>query len=436
MLTPEGRAVLMDFGLAKVAGASRLTRTGATLGTAAYMAPEVLRGETSDTRSDIWSLGIVIYEMLAGHRPFRGEQTATLAYAIMNTEPEPLRAPELPHGSNGVVTRALMKDPARRYPGALELVADLLMIERDHQAAPAGRGRQTRPRHAWAAAALALGIVLLVIALGALDVGGVRHRLLGSRPGIHSIAVLPLTNLSGDANQEYFVDGMTEELINDLGRLNALRVISRTSSMTYKNATKPLKQIARELGVDAIIEGSLLRSGDHVRVMAQLIRTPEERQVWAESYERTTGEAVAIPGDMARAVADELNLGLTPEEQIRIATPRKVNAEAHDAYLRAGSSSTSRTRSCGGPLSSTSRLRPGSTRCTPLHGMASPKRTRLCRTSTCRLPSPSPRRSPPPKRRCGWIRPWPRPTRRSGSCSWSGIGIGKARNASAGAHWS
>ena len=335
MLLPDGRPVLMDFGLARVGGATRLTRTGTTLGTAAYMAPEQALGREADARSDVWALGVVLYELVSGKVPFGGEHEAAQLYAIVNVEPPPLTAvaPGVPAGLNGIVTKALAKEPARRYLSAGELAADLGVIERDVTAEPAGRGRRTRRQRAWLAAAIMLGTVAVVVALTALNVGGIRERLFEGGPRIRSIAVLPLANLSGDASQEYFADGMTEALINDLGQVSALRVISRTSAMGYKNTKKSLKEIARELHVDAIVEGSVSRSAGRVKISAQLIRAREERQLWADAFEHDLKDVMVLQGEMAGTIAGAVKAKLTPAERTRLARTRPVNPEAYQLYL-------------------------------------------------------------------------------------------------------
>lgn len=181
-----------------------------------------------------------------------------------------------------------------------------------------------------AAAALLLALLLL-----ALKVAGIRERLLSTAAHpIQSIAVLPLENLSGDPTQDYFADGMTETLITNLGKFESLRVISRTSVMQYKRARKPLPEIARELNVDAIVEGTVLQSGDRVRITAQLIRAAPEKHLWAESYERDLRDILALQSDVARAIANEVQIRLSPHQQLRLAGHRQVNPQAYEAYLR------------------------------------------------------------------------------------------------------
>jgi len=177
---------------------------------------------------------------------------------------------------------------------------------------------------------------MLLAALVVLNVGGWRERLLGraAHAQIESLAVLPLTNFSRDPEQEYFADGMTEALITELAQISALRVISRTSVMRYKGTVKPLPEIARELHVDAVVEGSVARSGDHVRISAQLIEAATDRHLWAKSYERDLSDVLQMEGELARAVAREIQVKLTPQEQTRLTSARTVNPEAHDAYLK------------------------------------------------------------------------------------------------------
>ena len=212
---------------------------------------------------------------------------------------------------------------------------------RERPALPAPRGRlrtllQSRaPSVRWVVALGGL-VVGLAAVLVALNVGGLRDRLLG-RPNvgpIHSLAVLPLENLSGDPNQEYFADGMTDELITELAKIGALRVISRTSSMRYKRTQKPLAEIARELNVDAVVEGTVMRSGDKVRITAQLIHAPTDRHLWAESYARDLRDVLVVEDEVAQAIARQIQIKVLPEEQARLAGARPINPEAHELYLR------------------------------------------------------------------------------------------------------
>lgn len=187
----------------------------------------------------------------------------------------------------------------------------------------------------WLLALAVTAAVLLALLVG-LNVRGWRGRFSShAMPGkIDSLAVLPLENLSGDKEQDYFADGMTEELIATLGKIGALRVISRTSVMQYKGAHKPLRQIGRELNVDAVVEGSVMRSGDRVRITAQLIHAASDRHLWGESYEGDLRDVLALQSKVARAIASEIQVRVTPQEQTRLASARPVNPEAHELYLK------------------------------------------------------------------------------------------------------
>jgi TolB-like protein/Flp pilus assembly protein TadD len=318
-----------------------LTTPGAVMGTVAYMSPEQARGEELDARTDLFSFGAVLYEMATGHPAFSGTTSVLIFDAILHQAPtSPVQLnPELPARLEEIINKALEKDRDLRYQSASDIRTDLKRLKRDTET-----GRTVGARHGvplprrWAVVSGIAAFVL--IAVGAvvlgLNVGGLRDRLLGRAgpPKIESLAVLPLANLSGDAEQEYFADGMTEELIATLGKLSALRVISRTSVMRYKKTDKPLPQIAKELNVDAVIEGSVLRAGNRVRITAQLIQASTDRHLWAETYDRDLRDILALQSEVARAIASEIKVKLTPQEQTRLASTRPVNPEAHEWYLK------------------------------------------------------------------------------------------------------
>lgn len=345
MVTPKGQAKVLDFGLAKLKrrddapdATASATETKGIAGTLPYMAPEQLRNEVLDARTDIHALGAVLYEMATGKRVFVEDSSPRLTDAILHRLPVSARslnariAPEL----DRIILKCLEKEPENRYQAAKEVAVDLRRLASPPSAtafAPVRRATWSPSR-----VALTAGIVVVAIAatLVAFNVGGLRERLLGHAgpPRIESIAVLPLDNLSGDPAQEYFADGMTEALISNLAQIGALRVISRTSVMQYKGARKPLPQIAKELGVDAVIEGSVQRSGDRVKVTAQLIRTATDTHLWAKEYERDLRDVLTLQSEVARAIASEIKVQITPQEQTRLASARPVNPEALEAYLR------------------------------------------------------------------------------------------------------
>ncbi len=344
MLTPEGRAKVLDFGLARRLSAEALTEAttlsggsltgpGEVTGTLAYMAPEQLLGETADARSDIWALGVVLHELVTGRRPFAGQTSFELTSAILKEAPEPLPA-TAPSALAQVIERCMAKEPGERFQHAGEVRAALEAVG-SGSVATLPTFKQRRPaRRRWLIAAAAL--VPLIVVLLALDVGGVRRRIGGSAAAarIESLAVLPLQNLSGDPEQDYFADGMTEELITSLAKIGALRVISRTSVMQYRGSTKPLPEIARELNVDAVIEGAVQREGDQVRVTAQLIRAATDQHLWAESYVRDLRNVLALQSEIAEEVAIRVNAALTPAERARLERAPAVDPASYEAYLK------------------------------------------------------------------------------------------------------
>lgn len=346
-LTADGRLKILDFGLAHLArpagdGAgsaaptqsASMTEAGALVGTLGYMAPEQVRGEKADARADLWAAGLVLYELATGKAGYTHVETAPLLHAILNESVALPRKvnPKLSPALEAIILKCVEKEPAKRYGSALELAEDLRRLQAGLSVA-AERAREHTRRLRTLAVAGPIAVVVLLVALTAFDVGGLRTRLFAPAP-IRSIAVLPLANLSGDAEQEYFADGMTEQLINDLGQVSSLRVISRTSAMQYKGTKKGLKEIARELGVDGIVEGSVVRSGERVKITAQLIRAAQDRQVWARSYERELKDVLVMQGEIAQAIVGAVKAAVTPEQAKRLGSARQVDPEAQELYLR------------------------------------------------------------------------------------------------------
>jgi len=348
VVTPEGQVKVLDFGLAKrlteeaLAEATTmahesLTAPGIVAGTLAYMAPEQLRGRPADARSDIWALGVVLYEMAAGRRPFVGDTGFELTAAIFDQPVPPMPAP-VPGPVAGVVERCLAKEPGERYQRAGEVTAALeaLASGRDVARRPTWRMAAWRRRRLLGRAAGALALLIIAATLVALDVGGVRSRWMRRADPIR-LAVLPFANLSGDAGQEYLSDGLTQEMIGQLGRLHpaGLSVIARTSVMRYKKTDKSIDQIGRELGgVDYVLEGSAQREAGRIRIVAELIKVADQTQLWADTYERELAGVLALQSEVAQKVAGALALKLLPSEQARLANARTVNPDAYDAYLK------------------------------------------------------------------------------------------------------
>ncbi|PWB72556.1 MAG: hypothetical protein C3F15_10920 [Holophagae bacterium] len=307
-LTRDGRVKLLDFGLAKLTRPEVLARsgdmpasipateTGTILGTAGYMAPEQVRGEGADHRADIFALGTILYELLAGKRAFPGATFYETSYRIVNEDPEPLSTlgRSLPSGVEGIVRRCLEKRPQDRFTSAHDL-------------------------------ALALDAVAESLRTGQPIV----------EAATKSIVVLPFENLSPNPENEFFADGLTEELIADLSKVRALRVISRTSAMLFKGSKKDLPTIARELGVRYALEGSVRRAGSSLRISAQLIDANTDDHLWAEKYGGTLDDVFAIQEKVSRSIVDALKVQLTPQETQRLAQHPIPNALAYEFYLKA-----------------------------------------------------------------------------------------------------
>ncbi len=348
ILTRRGQPKITDFGLAKMKGAVSLTDTGTTVGTAAYMSPEQARGEQIDQRSDIFSFGVVLYEMLAGRLPFKGEHEAAIIYSLMHETPEPLAryTADVPHDLQTIVSKALMKDKRERYQHIDEMTVDLTRISHQLPSATVPRSSISPPRTArlliWAAA------ITVVVVLAAIYFLSARNRAvekpalppvtpqIGTATWKDSIAVLPFKDYSAAKDQEYFCDGMTEDIITKLSRIHDLKVISRSSTNGYKNTDKSAREIAKELGVGAILEGSIQKEKDQIRVNVQLVRAADDVHLWAENYDRRLENVFEVQDQISIAIANALKFTLTPAEQQSIAKRYIDNITAYEYYLKAG----------------------------------------------------------------------------------------------------
>ena len=350
MLTQQGHVKIMDFGLAKRlvdlptpdsatldAPSPQFTAPGTILGTPDYMSPEQVKGQPLDARSDLFSFGVILAQMVSGRHPFRKSTTVETFSAVLRDPPD--LSSDLPPGMAALLQRLLAKSPGDRYASAAEVRAHLSGLSAPSGSLPVEKVSSGTYSGKWPTLAVAAVTLLAALIYAAMHIGVHTE----SRPAeaaigpqvIHSIAVLPLDNYSGDPTQDYFAEGMTDELTTDLATISQLRVISRGSVMQFKGEHRPpAPEIAKSLNVDAILEGSVIRSGDKVRITAQLIDARADKHLWAKSFERNSRDVLALQDELASAIAAEINVQLTPSEQSRLASAPSVNPEAHDAYLK------------------------------------------------------------------------------------------------------
>jgi non-specific serine/threonine protein kinase len=298
IVTTEGITKIVDFGIAKLAGLTQVTKDGTSLGTASYMSPEQTLGEEVDHRTDIWSLGVVLYEMLTGLTPFHGDYEQAIVYSIINEEPKPLTdlRTGIPIELERIVNKALAKEPNERYQHLDEFIVDLNHVkkkpgkEKTEARAPTKNGK--------------------------------------------SIAVLPFLNLSNDPENEYFSDGLAEDLLNLLTKIKGLRVASRTSSFVFKGKSKDIREIGKILNVDTVLEGSVRKAGDYLRITAQLINVSDGYHLWSEKYDRELKDVFAIQDEITESITKTLKVLLTKNERDAIEIVQSYNHEAYEYYLQ------------------------------------------------------------------------------------------------------
>ncbi len=331
----SGRAKLVDFGLASVAGADKLTKEGSTLGTIGYMPPEQVQGKPTDHRSDLFSFGVVLYELISCKPPFKGETPAATMNAIAQQTPEPLARYKagVPDELQRIVSKLLQKNPTLRYQTAADVISNLMALKVTSQLLT---GAPVRKNRTWR---LVVGVAVLVL-LAVAAYGIFKSNIFTGEKATSQrkmLAVLPFENL-GSPDDEYFADGITDEITGKLAAIHELGVISRTSTMLYKHTTKSLREIAKELGVDYVLEGTLLwdkgRDTSRVRILPKLIRVSDETHLWAETYQRPLTDIFAMQSDIATRIAEAMNITLLASENPALQVMPTRNLDAYQAYLR------------------------------------------------------------------------------------------------------
>ena len=346
IITRRGVAKILDFGLAKPAGSETLTKLGSTMGTAAYMSPEQARGDEVDHRTDIWSLGAVLYEMIAGRPPFKGEYESAVLYSIAHESAEPITSIRsgVPLELERIIDKCLAKDPAERYQTAADFSADLLRLKREISegagkpsagAAPSRRASRGRRIATIAAGAGAVLLALLAI----FNVGGVRDRFAAERrasePGrIESLAILPFVNVDRDPDTDYLSDEIPASITANLSRLSGLRVVPRSSAFRYRGSEGDLAAVGRKLDVRAVLTGQVRSRGEDLNIRAELVDVANDRQLWGENYSLKLSDILTIEENIVGRITDALQLRLTETDRDRLSKSQTDNADAHRLYLK------------------------------------------------------------------------------------------------------
>jgi serine/threonine protein kinase len=328
MVTSDGVAKIVDFGLAKLTGRTLLTKAGSTLGTAAYMSPEQARGEAADLRTDLWSLGVTFYEMLTGHRPFESDYEQALVYSILNEDPKPMRdlRSEVPEALEKICRRAMAKEPGERYQSAAELIADLQSFKTGTELSQRTRKVPVRKRRMFYAGAAAIVGIAAIVAIF--------YSPSHAEP-IDTVAVLPFVNASNNPDIEYLCDGLTEAVLEDLCRVPALRkVIALSSVMHYKNKEIAAAQVSRKLDVAALVLSRLYQRGDEITINVELVNGKDETRLWGAQYNRSLSQLSMIHKEISGSVAEALHATGPGQNPSPLPQQSTQNADAYRLYLQ------------------------------------------------------------------------------------------------------
>jgi serine/threonine protein kinase/Tfp pilus assembly protein PilF len=342
IITDEGVVKILDFGLAKLRGVTKLTKEGTTLGTVAYMSPEQASGEKVDHRTDIWSIGVVLYEMITGQLPFKGEYEQAVMYSILNEKPESVTTikKNIPNELDNIIAMALSKIPDQRYNQVNEMLTDLKKLKQQYpmEEVPMTQGISQKPSvnlRKLLIPGIALLAAIIIVTGFFLYKGKKTGPVVVPAPEeqewTNSVAVLPFRDFSPKKDQEYFCDGMTDAIIDRLSRLQSLKVTALTSVLRYRKTEKDIKTIGKDLGVQHLVEGTVQREDSRIRVRAQLIKAETGFHLWSNSYDRTLESMFEVQDDISQAIANALKMKFT---QQKIPTEKPATMEAYEFYLK------------------------------------------------------------------------------------------------------